>query len=356
MKRIFLLLTAFIAAVGTLIADIHITSEPDFIGSELKISAVPLEDVMTKGRRDLMPMVFSTTIKDGTSLSTPGNGPQRYTVKINSYVVKEYYAMPADSVEMYIDEDGYVTVTGTPLLNEIADLEDLICFTQYDYETALNASEEASAAKAWKVLNNQLALYVSSNPDSPAAAWAVLQMDQSQQLKYAAMLRGEATTCLIYPLVDAIVSRAKDREHSSLGLAQKRLPAPSFALADAYGKTVALSKFRGRWVMLDFWGTWCPSCMKEFASMKNIYREYKGKLEIIGISCNDSKSNWLTVLKRLELPWVNVYNPRGSQAIIRDYNVKAFPTKVLIDPEGNMVKIIVGEDASLSNQLKQLIQ
>lgn len=129
--------------------------------------------------------------------------------------------------------------------------------------------------------------------------------------------------------------------------------APDFTLNDINGKPLTLSSLRGKYVVLDFWGSWCVWCIKGIPDMKNYYEKYKGKFEILGIDCNDSEEKWKAAVERYELPWLHVYCPRES-GLFEQYGIQGFPTKIIIDPEGNIVQTIVGEDPAFYALLDEL--
>lgn len=129
--------------------------------------------------------------------------------------------------------------------------------------------------------------------------------------------------------------------------------AKDFTLNDLNGKPLSLSSLRGKYVILDFWGSWCGWCIKGFPDMKKYYQKYKGKFEILGIDCNDSDEAWRAAVKKHELPWLHVYNPKDSR-LASDYNVPGYPTKIVIDPSGKIVKVIVGEDPAFYTYLDEL--
>lgn len=122
--------------------------------------------------------------------------------------------------------------------------------------------------------------------------------------------------------------------------------APNFTLKDTEGKDVSLSDFRGHWVVLDFWGSWCGWCIRGLPEMKEAYHRLKDKgVVFIGIDCNDPEEQWRAAIAKYEIPWINLYNPydRGGE-ITASYGVLGFPTKAIIDPEGKIYDIVVGED------------
>ena len=136
---------------------------------------------------------------------------------------------------------------------------------------------------------------------------------------------------------------------------EEEIEAPDFTLDDINGNPLTLSSLRGKYVILDFWGSWCGWCIKGFPQMKEYYQKYSGKFEILGIDCNDTKARWKAAVEYYELPWLHVYCPRRSQ-IFTDYAIEGFPTKVIIDPKGNIVDIIIGEDPAFYTLLDQLFK
>lgn len=123
------------------------------------------------------------------------------------------------------------------------------------------------------------------------------------------------------------------------------VPAPDFTLKNALGEPVSLSEFQGQWVVLDFWGSWCRWCIKGIPEMKEAYAKYHPKgLEIIGIDCGDTEVQWVEALAQYQLPWVNLYNPDSKDsAIVQLYNIQGYPTKIVIDPQGYIYEVFVGE-------------
>lgn len=136
---------------------------------------------------------------------------------------------------------------------------------------------------------------------------------------------------------------------------QNAQAAPDFTLNDINGKPLSLSSLRGKYVVLDFWGSWCVWCIKGMPEMKKYYQKYQGKFEILGIDCNDSEEEWKAAVNKYELPWLHVYNSEKS-GVLGQYGIQGFPTKVIISPEGNIVKTVIGEDPAFYAYLDQLFQ
>lgn len=114
--------------------------------------------------------------------------------------------------------------------------------------------------------------------------------------------------------------------------------ATGFSLEDINGNMLTLSSLRGKYVMLDFWGSWCGACIKSFPHLKAFYEQHRDKLEVVDIACHDTKEKWNAAVKRHELPWLHVLNGEGTNDVAELYGVQAYPTYVLIAPDGKVVQ------------------
>ena len=114
--------------------------------------------------------------------------------------------------------------------------------------------------------------------------------------------------------------------------------ATGFSLEDINGNMLTLSSLRGKYVMLDFCGSWCGACIKSFPHLKAFYEQHRDKLEVIGIACHDTKDKWSVAVKRHELPWLHVLNGEGTNDVAALYGVLAYPTYVLIDLNGKVLQ------------------
>lgn len=131
--------------------------------------------------------------------------------------------------------------------------------------------------------------------------------------------------------------------------------APDFTLKDLNGHALSLSSLRGKYVVLDFWGSWCGWCIKGIPDMKKYYDKYKGKMEILGIACRDTEQNWKEAVKKHELPWLQVMNTEEEDITLK-YGIQGYPTKIVVDPEGRVTKIVVGESPAFYEYLDSLFK
>ena len=118
--------------------------------------------------------------------------------------------------------------------------------------------------------------------------------------------------------------------------------APDFTLETPDGAKLSLSDLRGKYVILDFWASWCRPCRASFPEMKKLYAEYKKKnVEILGITNDSQKADWLKALEEDQLPWLqvtdNFSSPNRAGKVATLYVVPYLPTLMLIDPDGKIV-------------------
>ena len=150
--------------------------------------------------------------------------------------------------------------------------------------------------------------------------------------------------CLMF----AFLATAASAQDIRVGVA-----APDFTAVQVDGSAFTLSSLQGKYVVLDFWGSWCPWCIKGFPAMKEAYAKYNDRVEFVGISCRDSEEKWKAATAQYELPWISVLNPADNN-LVKVYEVQGFPTKIVIDPEGKIVKIVLGEDPAFYPYLDSL--
>lgn len=285
-----------------------------------------------------------------------------YTVSLGDNTVTDIFIGPGEHADIKVESlnpFGY-TMSGTPLLEGIQAYNRLTEPIQEEYMTARAAN--ASAARLDSIYTLYLKTtsdFIASDPKAPAAAYALAGLRGEEFLKnYELVKPGLDKT----PFAKYINSRFEDEnrraeaERRQAEMAKGDVEAPDFTLKNPSGQDVTLSDFRGRWVILDFWGSWCIWCIKGFPELKENYHRYAGKLQVIGVDCGDTPEKWREAIEKYELPWVNVYNPQSEDSIDRLYQVQGFPTKVIINPEGKIVDITTGEDPAFYERLAGFIK
>ena len=137
------------------------------------------------------------------------------------------------------------------------------------------------------------------------------------------------------------------------------MQAPDFTLKNEKGEDFTLSSLynKGKYIILDFWGEWCYWCKKGIPDMKQLYKDAKGKIEILSIDCRDTEEVWKNAIKEHELPWLHVYNPGNDKIdVSTTYAIQGYPTKIILNPDGTINKTIVGEDPEFYDYVRSLIK
>ncbi|HLP38972.1 TlpA disulfide reductase family protein [Lacibacter sp.] len=128
-----------------------------------------------------------------------------------------------------------------------------------------------------------------------------------------------------------------------------------FVQMNVEGKPVKLSSFQGKYILLEFWASWCGPCRKENPALVQLYEQYKQKgFEIVAVSLDVNKQQWINAIAKDSLKWPNLSDLKGSDNIpALMYGVYGIPDNFLIDPEGKIIaKNLRGN--SLERKLKKL--
>ncbi len=116
-------------------------------------------------------------------------------------------------------------------------------------------------------------------------------------------------------------------------------PALDFSAKDIDGNIVELSKLKGKVVILDFWATWCPPCIKEIPNLKKIYQEFKGDdFEIVSIALERKpKEHAVKFVAENGMNWVHIIDKAKGREIATEYKIKYIPTMYVIGKKGDIL-------------------
>jgi peroxiredoxin len=134
--------------------------------------------------------------------------------------------------------------------------------------------------------------------------------------------------------------------------------APDFTLTDPSGNTASLHDYKGKYVLIDFWASWCPPCRADNPNVVKVYSAFKDKgLIVLSVSLDDVKSKWLKAIQEDKLPWLQLsdlkaYNPGG---IAKLYSLDGIPQNFLIGPDGKIIDRAT-TTVDLPGKLKDLLK
>ncbi len=135
------------------------------------------------------------------------------------------------------------------------------------------------------------------------------------------------------------------------------MEAPSFELPGVDGKLISLASLKGKYVLVDFWASWCKPCRMENPNVVAAYQQFKGKnFTVLGVSLDKDKDDWLKAIKDDMLDWPHVSDlKQWESAVVPLYQIEGIPFNVLVDPNGKIIaKGLRGEalQAKLASVLK----
>ncbi|MFN3405766.1 MAG: redoxin domain-containing protein [Cytophagaceae bacterium] len=168
--------------------------------------------------------------------------------------------------------------------------------------------------------------------------------DQIPQSKYTKM----------YTAQIAQLQEMKEKEKHSKVAPGK--PAPEISLPSPEGETISLSSLRGKYVLIDFWASWCGPCRAENPNVVSVYKKYRDKgFEIYGVSLDNSKEAWVNAIKKDGILWPQVSDLKGWQSSIAPvYEVTGIPATFLLDKDGVIIaKNLRGKQ--LEEKLKEVM-
>ena len=130
---------------------------------------------------------------------------------------------------------------------------------------------------------------------------------------------------------------AADNSNTSYSLLNK--PAPDLTMNDVNGKPVSISDFKGKYVLVDFWASWCGPCRQENPNVVAAYNRFKGKnFTILGVSLDEDKANWQKAIAKDNLSWNHMSDlQQWESAAVKAYGIEGIPFNVLIDPAGKII-------------------
>lgn len=328
------------------------------------------------------PVVDSTTVRNGKyTFKGIAENPDYCIVYIPSEggmtqppVFYATVVLENGTIDISTNGDNETTVSGTPFNDSyqahIKEYQAISKVFKKAYDrlesakkdgTELNACESDSLNKVIDDCRKKFISvkydYVKDNINNPAtwssdlhnAAYAEPTIEGKR-----ALLAGANKYTMSTPIYKKIAENIDILEKTSVGNMFT-----NFSMEDSDGNMVSLSDYvgKGRYVLMDFWASWCAPCRAEMPNVIEAYKKYGGKeLEIIGVSLDSKKEAWLKAIEELKLPWIQLSDLKGWDCIgSKKYGVTGVPATVLFDKEGRIIaRNLRGKE--LQSKLEELLK
>ncbi|MNK14972.1 Thiol-disulfide oxidoreductase ResA [compost metagenome] len=330
---------------------------------------------------------FSRTFKvlDSTKLDAnnkfsfkiPADKPDFYDVQV---LYSDYLTFWADKDNIHVNLRGidtartpiknppYIYMENTTANNDLINDVNLANYLKYQSMIAVGQEQyQASLAKEpkWNEymkdgfnrmdfdMEFRIKYLIHKYKDQPAVLYALDFLNPEKHQKY------------ILSTLDYItkkhpnLTQARKRKNEILA-AQAQLEkiangqkAPDFAFPDVNGKKWSPNDFKGKYLIIDFWASWCGPCRQEIPHLKEVYKKYKGQgLEILAVSVDAKEADWKKAMAEEKMTWPQI-NAKESKPVMASYLFSGIPYLVVIDKEGNIVeKNLRGE--TLDAKLKEI--
>ena len=184
--------------------------------------------------------------------------------------------------------------------------------------------------------------FVKNNATSEAAMWYLSDMmmrSHVTQEEAIELFEDRGANLTEYPYYKEVATRVNGIKSTKVGMIM-----PDFTTLDALDSSdFTLSSLRGKYVLIDFWGTWCGPCIAEMPTVKEYQNKYNETLTVLGVNSGDSPSKMREYVIENNFDWPQVLAKSDEMDLVLRFNVQGFPTKIILDPEGRILHRFLGE-------------
>ncbi|PHQ29076.1 TlpA family protein disulfide reductase [Leeuwenhoekiella nanhaiensis] len=305
--------------------------------------------VSIKNMDDNSPVLTAYTSENTFSFQVnPAEEADKYLLRISGMESNWYRFFFVEDTDITIDarDQKYlenVPITGGEMQGQQTDFMAWIAPKKHlhdSYKAEYSETKDPNLKQKygslyWELRTEDKVGFIKEHPDSKYAAYLIEELSMNLSNKEAQDL---------YDGLSPVVKNSKygKRVARYLNLSQDMIPgamAKNFELNNLKGELVEFDSFKGNYVYLDFWASWCGPCRKQHPGLLELYERYNQKgFEIVSISLDFDETKWRKAVEQDKLIWTNLVEPEGTQGDVSlMYKVQAIPTSYLIDPEGKIV-------------------
>ncbi|UKJ07646.1 TlpA disulfide reductase family protein [Solitalea lacus] len=329
---------------------------------------------------------FAKAFKAMDSTALDANNTFKFTINTNKpdfYQVRVYYM---DRIDFWADKDDlkinfrgidtakrivknppYIRIEGSAD-NDVVNHTNFVNYRNYQSTILLyNQLYKAEQAKDSLWVASVKRTIDSLNSDVKARIRNIVEIYKDKPTVLYALngLRGKADEPFVMSVLDNLIekypnlqqAKATKKEMAAAKAQTEKIAngkaAPDFAYPDLNGKKWGPKDFKGKYVIVDFWASWCGPCRQEIPHLKEVYKKYKDKgLEILAVSVDAQPEKWKKAMDEEKMAWPQI-NAQDSKPVMSSYLFSGIPYLVLLDKEGRIIeKNLRGE--SLDKKLKEI--